>query len=339
MKTNEINKYKINAQLGEGQFGKVYHAHDRALDQEKAIKVLDILDPTDFVAKLKEAEILNKCRHKHIVSINEANVFIFEGERKVVIDMEYISGGSLESLMKKKFISAKEVRKVFIDILFGLEHAHSKNILHRDIKPANIMIADDCAKLSDFGLAIMVEPTKHGSGFGYTAHFAPEMINENKTNIMTDVYAAGVTLFRAVNNINNWRDIISSIHDLEQVLRRGVLINRIGYNQYVPKKLIRIINKATNHDPEKRFQSASEFREALEKLTTNIDWAPISDDHWEGMDALGNNYCAYIINKSRSSVFEITKNSRRITNCCAIYNTLNDAQFSMYNSISTTTFL
>ena len=94
-----INKYQIIRPLGDGHFGQVFHAFDLALKAEKAIKVLKTTDPSTFLQGLKEAQILNRCNHKHIVSINEANVFLVDKEQRVVLDLEYIPEGSLESAL------------------------------------------------------------------------------------------------------------------------------------------------------------------------------------------------------------------------------------------------
>lgn len=334
---DRIDKYGIIHLLGEGHFGKVYCAIDVALNQKKAIKVLNVDQPDDFVEKLKEAEILNKCRHKHIVTINEANIFLVEDKAKVIIDMELISGGSLESIMQRKFISLKEARTIFIDILFGLGHAHKNNILHRDIKPANIMIADNCAKLSDFGLATIVGSEECEPDFGYVSHFAPESMTAGESSILTDIYAAGITLFRVINNLNNWKEIICNLDDLFVLLSKGSLISKIGYFKYVPSKLKRIINKATNKDSRNRYQSADEFRIALEKLTPCIDWVPKSDLLWEGIDKNNVIHSIEITAKSKVFSLEVKKNRRKVTNDCSEFSTMEEAQEAMEDYISETT--
>ena len=333
----QINKYLLEKPLGAGQFGTVYLALDSALNQKKAIKVLDVDDADDFILKLKEAEILNKCRHKHIVTINEANIFIVDSEPKVIIDMELISGGSLESLMERKFISLKEARTIFIDILFGLEFAHMNDILHRDIKPANIMIADNCAKLSDFGLATIVGSQEFEPDFGYVSHIAPELMNDGESSILTDIYAAGITLFRVINNLKNWKEIIRNLDDLCMLLSKGSLISEIGYYKYVPSKLKRIINKATNKDSRKRFQNADEFRKALEKLTPSIDWVPKSDLLWEGIDKNNVIHSIEITPKAKVFSLDVKKNRRKVTNECSEFSTMGEAQESMADYISKTT--
>lgn len=334
---DRIDKYGIIHLLGAGHFGKVYYAIDVVLNQKKAIKVLNVDHPDDFVEKLKEAEILNKCRHKHIVTINEANIFLVEGKAKVIIDMELISGGSLESMMQRKFISSKEARTIFIDILFGLGHAHTNDILHRDIKPANIMIADNCAKLSDFGLATIVGSQECEPDFGYVSHFAPELMTDGESSILTDIYAMGITLFRVINNLNNWREIIFNLDDLNMLLSKASLISEIGYNRYVPHKLKRIINKATNKDSQKRFQSADEFRIALEKLNPNIDWVPKSEMIWEGIDKNKVIHSIEITPKPKVFFLDVKKNRRKVKNECSKFFTLKEAQEAMEDYISKTT--
>lgn len=338
MSIGQINKYSLLSVLGKGNFGVVYHALDNALNQEKAIKVLDVEDPSNFVQKLYEAQILNICKHKHIVEINEANIFQAYGVPKVIIDMEYIPGGSLESLMAKRFISVVEARSLFIDTLFGLEHAHMNRILHRDIKPANVMITENCAKLSDFGLATMIDPRGIASLGGYRTHAAPEMLTQGITTVSTDLFAAGVTLFRVVNNINNWRLIVEDIIDLDSVLRSGLLVSQIGFKKFVPNQLIRILRKATNKDSSKRFHSASEFRMALEKLTPNIDWNPISVSVWEGKNAEGNLIRVEIKSIRNHFALEVSKKGRKILKECRDFDTKPNAEAAMFEYIRNTTF-
>src|SRR5690606_8375482 len=99
-----IDKYQIISHLGSGAFGDVYRVLDRALQVEKAIKVLGVTDPAKFLSGLEEAQILKKCSHKHIVNINEANIFSFNKCKRVVLDLEYIAEGSLEDALKLRWV-------------------------------------------------------------------------------------------------------------------------------------------------------------------------------------------------------------------------------------------
>jgi serine/threonine protein kinase len=161
-----IDKYQILAPLGNGHFGQVYHAFDRALRAEKAIKVLNVTDPSQFLDSLKEAQILKRCNHKHIVSVNEANIFPVNGTPRVILDLEYVAQGSLEGALSSRWVSIKDAVTYLQGALLGLQHAHSQGFLHRDIKPGNILLAPTAAKLSDFGLATQPGPASYGSAQG-----------------------------------------------------------------------------------------------------------------------------------------------------------------------------
>lgn len=336
---SEIDKYEIVSHLGSGHFGDVYLAQDRALDAEKAIKVLEIADPHNFMKEFEEAQILNKCRHKHIVEVNEANLYEIAGELKVVIDMEYIEGGSLEKSMAKEFISATEAAKHLIDILFALEYSHQQGILHRDIKPGNIMLTETAAKLSDFGLATSVGAKIAGSPRGYTTHLAPEYFIDNKTTELTDIFAAGVTLFRGVNNINDWRSLIKSVKNFHEKIEKGKLISSVGYAPHVPPKIKRVVNKACHPDPAKRFQSAQEMRQSLEKLIPSICWKVQRSENWVGICCkTGIQHETCLLRKRSGIDVDITKNSRRIRSECKRFKDEGDAFEYMHFYIAETSF-
>lgn len=335
---SEVGKYQILNHLGKGHFGNVYLANDRALNAIKALKVLDLENPHEFMKKLEEAQLLHKCRHKHIVAVNEANIFEIESSPKVVIDMEYITGGSLEKYLQDNFLSTIEATKYLRDILFGLEYLHSQNVLHRDIKPANIMLAGELAKLSDFGLATSAGEGLIGSPHGYIPHCAPEMFTgteiTGKTTVQTDIYAAGITYYRMVSNLTDWREILSHI-DGDKVFANGEIIDTIGFPQFVPKQVQKIIKKASNPDPNKRFQSAVEMRQAIEKLRSNINWKPLEENLWQGYDQNGQ---LFTISIQSSNEVVVKKNNRKITDDCKKLDTIETATSYMFEYIAKTTF-
>lgn len=271
--------------------------------------------------------------------MNEANLYEIAGELKVVIDMEYIEGGSLENSMAKEFISSTEAAKHLIDILFALEYSHQQGILHRDIKPGNIMLTETSAKLSDFGLATSVGAKIAGSPRGYTTHLAPEFFVDNKTTELTDIFAAGVTLFRIVNNINDWRGQIKSIKDFNDKIEKGKLISSIGYAPHVSSKIKRVVNKACHPDPTKRFQSAQEMRQSLEKLMPSICWKVHTSENWVGICCkTGVQHETCILKKRTGTDVDIIKNSRRNRSECKRFKDEDDAFQYMYSYISETSF-
>jgi eukaryotic-like serine/threonine-protein kinase len=336
---DEIDKYEIIKHLGSGQFGSVYLANDRALGTLKAIKVLDLDDPDDFMEKLEEAQILHKCRHKHIVKVNEANIYNVEGEPKVIIDMEYLKKGSLESKINKNQITTHQIHSLMIDVLFALEHAHTKGVLHRDVKPANILLSEHGAKLSDFGLATIVGGHHSGSAKGYITHLPPEYFRSRKTNVQTDVFASGITYFRSICGYKNWSDDIKALKDYRKKILDGKIVRSLGYPRFVPTTIRRIINKACNPDPKKRYKGALQMRHSLEKLRPRVNWCRADGCVWKGdCCETHSEYEISLIEKQNAVKVDIKKNNRRINNICESFDYKVDAERYIETHISQTSY-
>lgn len=337
MSLTEVDKYEIKSHLGKGFFGDVYLAQDRALDAVKAIKILEAPDPAQFMKALEEAQILHKCKHKHIVEVNEANIYEINGESKVVIDMEYLPDGCFEDKIINYSASIHDSVRYVIDCLFALEHAHNQGVLHRDIKPANIMLCQYGAKLSDFGLATVLGTKQAGSPKGYITHLAPEYFKNNVTTALTDIYAMGVTLFRACNYIADWISVINNISNPKQKIINGKLISAIGYQSFVPAKLKRIINKACAINSVQRYQSAAEMRQALEKVQFLIDWRKHEELRWEGVcKKTKRKFMAVVESGKNKHKVNIKQNNRRLTNHCSDFSCPDEAKAYMQRHISET---
>lgn len=330
----QIGKYSLQKYIGGGQFGNVYLAHDIALNAQKAIKIIQVPNPQETLQKLEEAQILHKCKHKHIVEVKEANIYQVNSINHIVIDMEYLTDGSFEDKIAKNHISIHESINIVIDSLFGLEHAHNQGVLHRDIKPANILLDNRTgAKLSDFGLATILNQSYFGSAKGYTTHIAPEVFITNQTNILSDIYAVGITLFRACNFIDDWQHKVNPIPDLRDCLISGNLVPTVGYLPFIPLKLKRIINKACHPIPSKRYQSTIEFRQALEKLRPNINWIPSSPNSFQGRNDFANDsFFIELVNSRGLWKVNFKKNNRRHTDSCKQFNDEHTA-FNYFNEV------
>ena len=337
----QIGKYLLEKYLGNGAFGDVYLAEDVALNTIKAIKIIDIENPNEFMQKLEEAQILYKCKHKHIVTVNEAGIYEVDGKQKVIIDMEYLNKGSFEEAIKNYAISIQDSISYTINCLLALEHAHNQGILHRDIKPANILLCDYGAKLSDFGLATVLGEREFGSPQGYTTHLAPEVFTTHETTELTDIYAMGITLFRACNYmIDNWKLTIQNIQNVDNKRMKGMLLDTIGYQTFIPSKVKKIIKKASSSNPNTRYKSAFEMRQALERLRPRINWYIINQNHWQGICKQTNKkFEAIIINKRNTFQVDVKQNSRRITSDCRSFPSPIDAKNYLNSYIAETMFV
>jgi eukaryotic-like serine/threonine-protein kinase len=269
-----FGKYITVRLLGQGSFGTVYEVNDNLLDRRCALKFVQNSNPTQFVAHY-EAQILHRCRHDRIVSVNSVDAFtIPNGPSYAIIDMEYCSGGSVERLIKTEFVTIRKSIKILVDLLFGLEHAVRQGILHRDVKPANVMCVDHRYKLADFGIAKL---GLQGSKQGSPVYSAPEVFTKGETSISSDIFSAGMTLFQICNN---YPDLGAIIKIMGPILA-GKAISTMGFQPFVPKKIRAVCNKACASLPNARYQSVEEMRQALERLRVVEDWTRVNDAHWQ----------------------------------------------------------
>ena len=309
----EIDKYSIRGSLGSGHFGDVYDAFDRALQVPRALKVVDVPDPQQFMANLQEARLLEICRHKHVVEVKEAGIYPVAGAPSVVIATELLNRGSVQDLLEQQFVGLQLAVRIVREACFGLEHLHMNNVVHCDVKPANILLADNgVAKLSDFGLAIKIQMLRGPRQF-YTLHGSPELVNGAPPNPLTDVYAMGMTLYRLLNNISDLHAMAPN--DARQAISSGRFPDRSGYKEFVPARVWRICNKAIHSDPNRRFQAASDLRQALERLTFDIAWERLGDLQWEGARAMHKYELSAFSIRSGWKV-EFRKNGRRVRDHC-----------------------
>ncbi len=250
-----MGQYSKIRRLGAGQFGEVWLAFHEGLT-----------DPTEF---FKEPQLLKKLEHPSIVQVHDAGR---TEDGQLFIAMEHIPGGSIADRLKGKPLKLRRLKPVFCEALRGLDFAHTKGFIHRDVKPANILIgATGYGKLSDFGLATRLNARGVASPYGYIAHLAPEVITTNETSILSDIYATGVTLYRATNGDSLLPEHNNS-EELQDAIVNGEFPNRTAYRLYVPRALKTLINKAMHVEPAKRFQSADDLRHALEQTVIQCSW-------------------------------------------------------------------
>lgn len=186
--------FDLKKRLGAGNFGEVWLAVETGLGVQYAVKLIPpdrIANPKNF---FQEAQTLKAVEHANVVRIFDTGTL---DDGRIYVSMEYLRRGSLEDEASGAYVSMVRAKRVMVDALRGLEHAHSRNILHRDIKPANILVGDNReGKLSDFGLALAggVSPASIGmKAYMYTLHAAPETLAGGGSTVQSEIYAAVVS--------------------------------------------------------------------------------------------------------------------------------------------------
>lgn len=180
-----MQKYEIRQILGAGAFATVRCAINRSTGVKYAVKILNQrkLAITNANAKAtelfkREIEILQSTRHPNIVQY----VDMWADTSDIFLVLEYLPGGDLmDYIMRRGKLGELETVKIIQQVLEALLYCHKIGIAHRDIKPENILLTSDTppiAKLTDFGLAKMVEPGSFLKTFcGTLTYVAPEVIS------------------------------------------------------------------------------------------------------------------------------------------------------------------
>ncbi len=200
MTERKIGPFRLGKQIGAGGMGIVYKAIYEETGKEVALKVL----PPGLVGDQKllkrferEIDILKRLQHPNIVRYYGGGTH--EGQRWYA--MEYVDGGSLyDILKKKKKLTWEQAIQVGRQLCAALEHAHNAGIIHRDLKPGNLFVTSKGKiKLGDFGIARDTEATAltaAGKTVGTYAYMAPEQIQGNvPLSRKTDLYATGCLLY------------------------------------------------------------------------------------------------------------------------------------------------
>ncbi|GGE55855.1 serine/threonine-protein kinase [Actibacterium pelagium] len=286
---DRVYKHTLKLKLGGGNFGEVWLAHDEALDQDFAVKLLDP-SKTSIHSELQEARVGHKMDHDNLVKVHGADVGQFKGSSVVTLSMDYLPKGSVLTLLNSgNFMPLGDAIRITIDTLRGLEYLHELDIYHNDIKPQNILLGENGeAKLTDYGISAQAQNGQSvAARASYVLHQAPEVTASGNINAQTDVYQVGLTLFRLLNGIGTLEAKHSSLGRAAflDAATKGRLIGKADYQPYLPSMLIRVVKKAIHHDPTKRFQSALDMRRALEKLAYQGRWTTNAGGELIGCDS------------------------------------------------------
>ncbi|MHB2153967.1 protein kinase domain-containing protein [Calditrichota bacterium GD2] len=259
-----IGAYKIVQKIGEGGMAYIFKAIQPSLRRSVVIKKLK--DPNREIIKRfkKEALLSASFHHENLVAIYD---FIYSN-RNYYLVMEHVDGEDLQTIIEHLApISANIAMLIALGIARGLEYTHTRNIIHRDIKPSNILLSyDGNVKIIDFGIArddLSTRLTLTGMIVGTPAYMSPEQANGDALTAQSDLFSLGVLLYEMVTGLkpfdgNNQSEVLNKIV-------RGKYLAPERINPAIPRKLRRIIKKCLQHSPARRYQSATELINDLER--------------------------------------------------------------------------
>ncbi len=266
-------KYRIDAEIGRGGMGIVFRAFHLDLGKDRALKRIDMMlaNNAGFMKRFRnEARALAQLEdNNHIVQVYD---ILLDTPYGAFIVMEYVDGKTLSELIRSRALLWQDTLSIFKQTLEALSHAHSKGILHRDIKPSNIMLtASGVVKVMDFGLAKVNLPedesglqTKIGTRAGTLHYMPPEQIYDlTQVDHRSDLYSLGMTFYEVLTGHLPIKKRASESSIVRAISKEKFpALNRL--NPSVPSELSRIVMKAIEKKPERRYQQADEMLAALE---------------------------------------------------------------------------
>ena len=201
----DIDRYRVEALLGEGGMAEVYRVRHRTLGSAHALKVLK-LDTRGITDRLvQEGQVQASLRHPNVVTVTD----VIEVAGKPGLVMEFISGPTLAQWLANTQPTIEEAEALFLGILAGVSRAHRLGLVHRDLKPGNVLLEETdegfVPKVADFGLAKLLAEqggrfrTRSGIPMGTPAYMAPEQVRDAASvDQRADIFALGCILYELV---------------------------------------------------------------------------------------------------------------------------------------------
>ncbi len=266
-----LGRYEIERELGRGAMGVVFLGKDPKIARTVAIKTLSYQAFDDgHLPELKErffreAEAAGRLDHPSIVTVYDVG----EEADLAYIAMDYAQGRPLSEFVKPgRLLPLPTVLEIIARVADALAYAHSQKVVHRDIKPGNIIYNpnDGAIKITDFGIAKISDDsrTKTGSVMGSPLFMSPEQLKGQKVTGASDIYSLGVTFYKLVSGATPYQgDTLANL--TYQILNKRPRSVR-EFNADIPNGVVRLINKAIQREPDKRFASAATMAEAVRRL-------------------------------------------------------------------------
>ncbi|PID38914.1 MAG: hypothetical protein CSA24_00400 [Deltaproteobacteria bacterium] len=275
----DFGRYKLVERIGVGGMAEVFRATTSwAAGVEKAVCIKRILPPLTSDQRMREmfiqeARIAAELTHANIVPVYEFGII----DEYYFLSMELVDGYTVRDIMMqaarvKRWLELPLVLHLATEVLEGLDYAHRRHdadgnplsIVHRDITPGNVMASRAGeVKLLDFGIALIVEEEderRPGGAKGKPGYMAPEQAVGMAVDGRADIFGIGVVLWEMLCHKRLFREKSAA----ERLRRSAPVSPPSSINPEVPTELDAIVLRALESKPAQRYESAAQFRDALQ---------------------------------------------------------------------------
>lgn len=274
--------YKIISRLGSGQTSHVYLAEHSVFGNVALKLPRPELSVRPVLKRMfeNEAAITVKLSHPNVVTAYDG----FPTGDGAFIALEYCGGGTLDQhLLERGRMPLPRCYELIVNVADGLTHAHEGKVLHRDVKPANVFLTEKGqAKLGDFGTGVFMGEDSEAR-VGTAFYMAPEVFEGRSAGVLSDIYSLGILAYEA---IAGERPFVGTSYDALMVAHHTEVPRDLRtLRPDISVAMVRVVAKAMNRDPHKRFASAAEFGKAF-RLAAEMT-KPVAEESAKAAPATG----------------------------------------------------
>jgi tetratricopeptide (TPR) repeat protein len=265
----EVQGYEVFWLLGRGGMGVVYQAVQLGANRPVALKVIRggaHVQPDQLRRLRVEGQSAARLRHPNVVQVYDVG----DSNGLPYLALELLEGGNLRDRLVSEVMTARRAAELLVVLARAVGAAHRAGIVHRDLKPSNVLFdADGTPKVADFGLAKLLEvdasQTVSGQVLGSPSYMAPEQARgENrKVGFPADVHALGAILYEMLTGFPPYKGSTPT-ETLRMVIEQDPVRPR-RFRPNTPRDLEVICLKCLEKDPRRRYATAGELAEDLER--------------------------------------------------------------------------
>jgi len=267
-----FNHFTLKEEIGQGGMSRVFRAIDNNLGREVALKILHsrLEDQADLADQfIREARITASINHPHVVQVYSVG----NDQGYFYIAMELLPSRSLEQRIEgQEKLPEAEALRIGLQVAQGLAAAYEHGLIHRDVKPGNILLDHDgCAKLVDFGLALIqgTEEDPLAEVWATPFYVPPEKLWNRTEDFRSDIYSLGATLYHMIAGKPPHLADTDSIQELITIKSEPLDLRAADANMH--GETLQLIARMMAYDPPARPASYPELLEDMERTLRKVD--------------------------------------------------------------------